>query len=73
MMMNQQQREVSATIQSMAEEQVLFLKNRYKMNADEIISLYTGQRCNDATYSDAIHSIVAFNSQNAKQQGFIAS
>jgi hypothetical protein len=71
--MTQQQREVNATIQSMAEEQVLFLKNRYKMNADEIISLYTGEKLADATYSDAIRSIMVFNSQNAKQRGFIAS
>ncbi len=71
--MTKQQREVNATIQSMAEEQVLFLKNRYKMNAGEIISLYTGERREDATYSDAIHSIMAFNSQNARMRGFIAS
>lgn len=71
--MTQQQREVNAAIQSMAEEQVLFLKNRYKMNPDEIISLYTGQRRADATFDDAIHSIMAFNSQNAKLRGFIAS
>jgi len=70
--MTQQQIEVQATIQSMAEEQVLFLKNRYKMNADEIISLYTGERKANATYSDAIHSISAFNAQNAKKHGFIA-
>lgn len=71
--MTQQQREVNATIQSMAEEQVLFLKNRYKMNPDEIISLYTGEKRNDATYTDAIRSIMLFNSQNAKMRGFIAS
>ena len=56
--MTQQQREVNATIQSMAEEQVLFLKNRYKMNADEIISLYTGEKRADATYTDAIRSMI---------------
>jgi hypothetical protein len=71
--MTQQQHEVNATIQSMAEEQVLFLKNRYKMNPDEIISLYTGEKRSDSTYSDAIRSIMLFNSQNAKQRGFIAS
>ncbi|MDX2095422.1 MAG: hypothetical protein SFW64_05750 [Alphaproteobacteria bacterium] len=71
--MTKQQREVHATIQSMAEEQVLFLKNRYKMDAEEIISLYTGQKVKDATYSDAIASIMVFNSSNAKQHGFIAS
>ena len=71
--MTQQQREVNATIQSMAEEQVLFLKNRYKMDPEEIISLYTGEKRADATYSDAIRSIILFNSQNAKQHGFVAS
>jgi len=69
----QQQREVNAAIQSMAEEQVLFLKNRYKMGPEEIISLYTGERREDATYSDAIYSIMAFNSANAKLRGFVAS
>lgn len=71
--MTQQQREVQATILSMAEEQVLFLKTRYKMNPTEIINLYTGEKAASATYSDAIRSIVAFNSQNAKQHGFVAS
>ena len=71
--MTQQQREVNATIQSMAEEQVLFLKNRYKMDPDEIISLYTGERQNNATYGDAIRSIMLFNLQNARKHGFIAS
>lgn len=71
--MTRQQYEVQATIQSMAEEQVLFLKNRYKMNPGEIISLYTGERQADATYGDAIRSIMAFNMQNARRQGFIAS
>lgn len=71
--MTKQQHEVSAAIQSMAEEQVLFLKNRYKMNAGEIISLYTGEKRADATYGDAIRSIMLFNSNNAQQRGFIAS
>jgi hypothetical protein len=71
--MTKQQHEVNNVIQSMAEEQVLFLKNRYKMNAEEIISLYTGEHKNNATFSDAIRSIMVFNSQNAKQHGFIAN
>jgi len=71
--MTQQQIEVQATIQSMAEEQVLFLKNRYKMNPEEIISLYTGERNSLATYGDAIRSIMMFNTQNAKKHGFVAS
>ena len=71
--MTKQQREIHATIQSMAEEQVLFLKNRYKMNPEEIINLYTGEKQRSATYSDAIRSIMAFNSQNAQRHGFLAS
>lgn len=71
--MTKQQIEVQATIQSMAEEQVLFLKNRYKMNPEEIISLYTGERNTKATYGDAIRSIMVFNAQNAKQHGFVAN
>ena len=71
--MTKQQREVTAAIQSMAEEQVLFLKTRYKMDAGEIISLYTGERRVDATYTDAIRSIMLFNSQSARQHGFVAS
>lgn len=57
----------------MAEEQVLFLKNRYKMNPQEIINLYTGERNDKATYTDAIRSIMMFNTQNAKKHGFVAS
>ncbi len=70
--MNQQQYEVNVAIQTMAEEQVLFLKNRYKMDADEIISLYTGETRKNATYGDAIRSIMVFNSHNAKTHGFVA-
>ena len=71
--MTEQQRQVQATIMSMAEEQVLFLKNRYKMNPEEIISLYTGERKDHATYSDAIQSIMAFNTSNARQHGFVVN
>ena len=71
--MTQQQREVQATIQSMAEEQVLFLKNRYKMDAEEIINLYTGEKRPRATYGDAISSIMAFTENNARKHGFLAS
>lgn len=70
--MTRQQQEVQNVIQSMAEEQVLFLKNRYKMNPDEIINLYTGQRQSNATYGDAIRSIMLFNMQNARKHGFVA-
>ncbi len=71
--MTKQQVEILNTIQSMAEEQVLFLKNRYKMDPVEIISLYTGKRPTRASYADAISSIVAFNAQNARRHGFVAN
>ena len=71
--MSKQQLDVHNTIRSMAEEQVLFLKNRYKMNPIEIISLYTGERPDKATYSDAVNSIVMFNAQNAKKYGFVTN
>ncbi len=71
--LTKQQREVNATIQSMAEEQVLFLKNRYKMNPAEIVNLYTGEKNRSATYSDAIQSVMVFNLKNAKQHGFVAT
>ncbi|MEJ0010203.1 MAG: hypothetical protein WDN72_06640 [Alphaproteobacteria bacterium] len=71
--MTKQQIEVLNTIQTMAEEQVLFLKNRYKMNPIEIISLYTGARPEKATYGDAIREITIFNAQNAKAHGFVAT
>ncbi len=61
------------TIRGIAEEQVLFLRNRYRMNARDIISLYTGEKVERATYSDAIGSIVAFNMQNAQKNGFVAN
>jgi hypothetical protein len=57
----------------MAEEQVLFLKNRYKMNPEEIINLYTGEHRINATIDDAIRSIMSFNAVNAKKHGFAAS
>ncbi len=71
--MTQQEQELQSVIKSMAEEQVLFLKNRYKMNPNEIIDLYTGQNLSNATYSDAIRSIMLFNLQNARKHGFLAS
>jgi len=71
--MRQKTNDMHETIRSIAEEQVLFLRNRYRMNAKDIISLYTGERVDKATYSDAIQSIVAFNMINAQKNGFIAS
>lgn len=71
--MSHQQQEVQATILGLAEEQVLFLRNRYKMEPQEIISLYTGRECMQATYGDAIRSVASFTAQHANKQGFIAS
>lgn len=71
--MTKHQREVYATITSMAEEQVLFLRTSYKMEPEEIVSLYTGEECSRATYGDAISSIAAFTASNAKRQGFLTS
>lgn len=64
--------EVHETLRMMAEEQVFFLKSRCEMAASEIIALYTGKTASNASYGDAIHSIMAFNSQHAKHQGFVA-
>lgn len=64
--------DMQETIRNIAEEQVLFLRNRYCMEARDIICLYTGEDVERATYSDAIQSITAFNLQNAKKNGFIA-
>jgi hypothetical protein len=71
--MQKQITDMQETIRNIAEEQVLFLRNRYRMNAKDIICLYTGERVDKATYTDAIRSIMLFNSQNAKMRGFIAS
>ncbi len=67
-----QQQEVQYAIDSLAVEQVLFLKNRYKMLPHEIVRLYTGEDVGRATYDDAIASITRFNVQNARKNGFIA-
>lgn len=71
--MTRQQQEVNATIVSIAEEQVLFLKSQYRMQPEEIVQLYTGRNCVRATYHDAINSIAHFTASTAKRQGFLAS
>lgn len=71
--MHKQTSDMHETIRNIAEEQVLFLRNRYRMNAKDIICLYTGERVDKATYTDAIRSIVTFNMQNAQKNGFFAS
>jgi hypothetical protein len=71
--MSNQHKEVIDLIQSMAEEQTLFLQRRYKMAPSDIIALYTGRPNHHATYNDAVQSVALFNMQNAARQGFVAS
>ncbi len=71
--MTQQQTEVHGHIKHLAEEQVLFLKSRYKMPADDIVRMYTGKSNSAATYEDAIESIASFNLQHASKNGFLVS
>lgn len=71
--MTQQEREVYRHITHMAEEQVLFLKNRYKMKPQEIIQLYGGKAMGGETYSDAVERIAVFNIQTANKNGFVAN
>lgn len=56
----------------LAEEEVLYLRDRHKMAASEIIMLYTGKPKRNASYIDAIRSIREFNLSQAKMQGFLA-
>ncbi|MBN66943.1 MAG: hypothetical protein CMM94_05185 [Rickettsiales bacterium] len=71
--MTTEEKEVYNHVKHMAEEQVIFLKNRYKMQPHEIISMYTGNARADATYDDAIESIAMFNMFTANKNGFVAS
>lgn len=71
--MGNQEKEVYRYIEQMAEEQVLFLKSRYKMNPQDIIHMYGGQTLGDETYTDAVERIAAFNIIHASRNGFIAS
>ena len=71
--MTKQQLEVYHHIKHLAEEQVLFLKSRYKMPAGDIIRMYTGQQNDTASYDEAIESIAHFNLQHASKNGFLAS
>lgn len=71
--MHSHNKNTDKTIETMAEEQVLFLRNRYHMDAREIVYLYTGKRVEKASYIDAIQSITAFNAQNALKNGFIVN
>ena len=67
------QGEYTHSARHIAEEQALFLRSRYQMQPDEIVSLYTGQECIGATYEQAINSIYEFNVLQAKNHGFLAS
>ena len=71
--MTQQQMEVYHHIKHLAEEQVLFLKNRYKMPAGDIVRMYTGESRGAVNYDDAIESIAKFNMQHASKHGFLVS
>lgn len=71
--MTQQEREVYRHITHMAEEQVMFLKSRYKMKPQEIIQLYGGKTMGDETYGDAVERIAVFNIQTANKNGFVAN
>lgn len=71
--MTKQQMEVYHHIKHLAEEQVLFLKSRYKMPACDIVRMYTGEESGAASYDDAIESIANFNLQHASKNGFLAS
>lgn len=70
--MTKHEKEVYQHIKRLAEDQVLFLKNRYRMPADEIIQLYTGKRMSTATYAEAVESITEFNLRTAAKNGFVA-
>lgn len=70
--MTQQEKEVYRHIKHMAEEQVLFLKSRYKMKPQEIIQLYGGRPLGSETYGDAVERITVFNMQAASKNGFVA-
>ena len=69
----EQEQEFFTHIEHLAEEQVLFLKNRYKMNPQDIIHMYGGQTLGTETYQDAVERIAAFNIMNAGKNGFVAN
>ncbi len=56
-----------------AEEQALFLRDRYEMDADDIIFLYSGKKMKKATINDAIHFIMDFNMAHATKQGVMVA
>ena len=70
--MTKHEKEIYQHLSHLAEEQVLFLKNRYKMRPQEIIQLYGGKPMGDETYRDAVEKITVFNMQTAHKNGFVA-
>lgn len=68
-----QEREVHDHLLRMAEEQVVFLKQRYQMLPKDIIQLYGGQVAGSETYDDAVERIAMFNWCHAASTGFIAA
>ena len=49
---------IDQAIESMAEEQVRFLRKNYRMTAGDIINLYTGTYKKNARYEDAVRAII---------------
>lgn len=60
------------TLRQQAEEQMLYLKNKDKMRAQDIIRLYGGEPYSGETYYDAVERIAVFNMANAAKNGFVA-
>jgi hypothetical protein len=65
--------ETDKAIRQLAEEQVVFLKNRYGMGASDIIALYGGKSLGSESYYDAVEHIAVFNMETAHKNGFVAS
>lgn len=64
--------ETLSTLKSLAEEQVIYLKNQNNMRAQDIIRLYGGEPMSGETYWDAVERVVVFNMANAAKNGFVA-
>ena len=64
--------ETTKTLRRLAEEQVIYLKNKDKMKPQDIIRLYGGEPMSGETYYDAIERVAVFNMANAAKNGFVA-
>lgn len=64
--------ETLRTVRQQAEEQVLYLKNKDNMRAQDIIRMYGGQPLSGETYYDAVERVAVFNLQVAGKNGFVA-